>query len=162
MSKPPLRSGFATGALGVRGKEFQMRAILLITVLFLGACEVSTSKNYTIQVEGGQNHEENLKAAPVIANLVWNGNLHHQIQKEVVELQDQDLSNLLGLRYKNVSFSSGEKGVFIQCIFKSSFSDKVGDKVIEICRKEVEAQIADHFTSNKSNHSDATVATPGV
>ncbi|QFT53906.1 hypothetical protein [Microbulbifer sp. THAF38] len=139
-----------------------MRTILLITILFIGACEVSTSKNYNIQVEGGQNHEENLKAAPVIANLVWNGNLHHQIQKEVVELQGQDLSNLLGLRYQNMSFSSGEKGVFIQCIFKSSFNDEVGDKVIEICRKEVEAQITDYFTTNKSNQPDTAVASSGV
>jgi len=128
-----------------------MMKYIILVVLFLSACDVSMSKNYNIAVKGGTTHEDNLEAAQIVATTIWNGRLKSLIKAEIKELRNENLDEMLGLRIQNMSFDNGEKGVFIQCIFKSSLNEKLSNKVTELCKTEVEVEIANYFGSITSN-----------
>lgn len=130
---------------GLEVKEGNMRTFLFVIVVLLAACDVTKTSNYNIAVDKGESHEENLKAAPIISGNVWNGEMQSRMKLEIPELKDVGLNQVVGLKYQNMSFSSGEKGVFIQCIFKSSLGEQVTSKAIDICKQEVEAGINDYF-----------------
>ncbi len=75
-----------------------MKKYCLVILFFLSACKFSSSVGHRVLVDGGSDHEENLKAAPIVVKTVWLGELKSKIKNEVEELRDKNLDNMLTLK----------------------------------------------------------------
>ncbi len=128
-----------------------MKKYCLIILLFLSACEVSNSIGHRVLVDGGFDHEENVKATPIVMQAVWMGALKSNIKNAVEELRDKNLDNMLTLKWNNQVFSDGTKRVYIQCLFKSSENKEAANKVASLCKTEIEKEIKAYFKIHTSH-----------
>ena len=127
-----------------------MNKFIIFLIAFITACSVSHSSYYNIEITGDASPDRKFEIAKEVAEKVWSGKLKTLIQEEIPELKGQDISKMLGIRWKKTvfnSFTDDEKEktvVYVQCLFKSNSSD-ISNKALEICKKEVEAVLANYI-----------------
>lgn len=118
-----------------------MKYRFLILVFILVGCSVQEGAGIDIEVTGNGSVDDTYSKAVKIGESLWSGDLKPSVIREIPELKDANLDEILGLQWKIRTYNDGRKMVILSCLFKSNYDKSIAGRVIDVCKEQIDKKL---------------------